>query len=113
VTISFGDLSEWGGFAFNVPRTLNAEPRRMPSLIIDDAQYTGIKIRVVAGKVILRREFPAYYLEFLDDNCKTITFRDCNLNVHMTDPANTTATLPFFPSTLEFDECFSKHALGT
>jgi hypothetical protein len=96
VTISFGDLSEWGGFAFNVPRTLDAAPRRMPCLIVDDAQYTGIKIRVVAGKVILRREFPAYYLEFLDDNCKTITFRDCDLNVHMTDPANTTATLPFF-----------------
>ncbi|KAG1800272.1 uncharacterized protein HD556DRAFT_1342037 [Suillus plorans] len=110
VTLSFGDELPCYGPSYSVPddvpKALNAVPGRIPCLIIDGLQFpfqtiSRIKregLQIGAEKVVVRGCMKV--LAIVDDHCKTIVIRDCEV---VEDPR-----IRRFPSsdTLEFDECF-------
>ncbi|KAG1734485.1 hypothetical protein EDB19DRAFT_1830562 [Suillus lakei] len=90
-------------------RALNAVPRQIPCLTLDDLQLPntalasmiGANVKIGAEKMILRTKIDA--LAAIDDDCQTIVLRQCH-RIH--DICHT--SLPLNSNLLEFGGCNSE-----
>jgi len=105
VTISLGYSLACG---YEAIRALGAIPRRIPSLTLDFSfppysyRYNPA-FKIGAEKVIIHGL--AALLNVIDDHCKTVVLRECNID-------SGTHILPYSSTLLELDRCISSNLFG-